>query len=357
MRSGRGCWPNRASEMAEEFDIPAPHETSRLIGHADAIAQLASSLRGGRTHHAWLLTGPRGIGKATLAYRAAAYLLAGLPETDAPLGVPEKHPVAGQVAQGASPGLFVYQRRPHPNTGRMRTEIDVDQVREIEQRVRLRAGDGWRVGIVDCVDELNKSSANALLKLIEEPPDQMVFFLVAHSPGRVLPTIRSRCTVLRLNALSETDTRAVVEPLLADVSGKDLELLVRLADGSPGRAVELAAAGGAALYRSVTKLLDAVATPDTTAIHKLGDSLAADRSGTAFLVAGDIISRWVRQQTRAQLDAGSAGGQLDRWARLWEKVTADIARAHGQYLDRKQAFIDIFHTLHTAAVGPDRVPA
>ena len=193
---------------------PHPRETARLIGHGAAEAAFLSAFRQGRLHHGWLISGPKGVGKATLAWRMARFLLA-TPEDDggmfapAPpetLDIAEDHPVARRMRAMAEPRLVLLRRGPNDKGTALSQVISVDEVRKVKSFFTLSAADGGRrVAIVDAADEMNTSAANALLKLLEEPPTGATLLLIAHQPNRLLPTIRSRCRTLRLQPLGPAD--------------------------------------------------------------------------------------------------------------------------------------------------------
>ncbi len=194
---------------------PEPRANPILLGHEPAEAMLADAIRGGRVHHAWLITGPEGIGKATLAYRFARRLLKGSSEEG--LAVDPADPVFRRVAAGAHADLHTVQRSINPQTKRLRSEIGVDDVREAAEFLRLTAAEGgWRVVVFDRADELNRNAANALLKILEEPPARAILLLVCAAPGRVPPTVRSRCRRLRLASLSETTMQVLLARYLPD---------------------------------------------------------------------------------------------------------------------------------------------
>ena len=202
---------------------PHPRETLHVYGHAAAEAEILTALTGDRMHHAWMLTGPKGIGKATLAWRMARYLLAkepadagmfgDLPEAPQSLDVSPDHPVAHRIAALSDPGCLSIRRTWDPDRKRLKTQITVEEVRKLNTFFGLSATEGGhRVVVVDAADEMNPSAANALLKVLEEPPKGAVLILVSHQPARLLPTIRSRCRVLRLTTLGPEDmARALAE--------------------------------------------------------------------------------------------------------------------------------------------------
>jgi DNA polymerase III subunit delta' len=199
---------------------PHPRETLGLYGHAAQEAEFLQAFASGRLHHAWMLTGPKGVGKATLAWRLARFLLA-TPEDDggmfaAPpptLDVSPDHPVARRMLQLAEPRHFLLRRGPNDKETALAQVISIDQVRKMKSFFTLSAADGGRrTAIIDSLDEMNPNAANALLKLLEEPPANVTLFLIAHQPARLLPTIRSRCRELRLGPLGPDDLATALPP-------------------------------------------------------------------------------------------------------------------------------------------------
>ena len=235
-----------ARSTASETSVPHPRETTALFGHGEAERTLLDAYRSGRIPHAWLIGGAQGIGKATLAYRMARFVLAhgdpAGPQVQAAetLELDPMHPVARHVAAGTHGGLLTLERTPNEK-GVMRTVISVEQTREtIAFFGSTAAVGGWRVCIVDTVDELNPNAANALLKVLEEPPRQSLFLLVSHAPARVLPTIQSRCRKLALRPLAADDViRAAAEAAQIAPDDPSLREAADAAEGSVARAFAL----------------------------------------------------------------------------------------------------------------------
>ena len=225
---------------------PHPRDTGHLIGQGAAEAAFLTAFNSGRLHHGWLITGPRGVGKATLAWRIARFLLA-TPDNDggmfAPpppqtLDIPDTHPVARRMAALSEPRLTLLRRPYDDKAARLKADITVDEVRKMKSYFTLSAADGGqRVAIIDAVDDMNTSAANALLKLLEEPPARVTLLLIAHQPARLLPTIRSRCRELRLLPLSPDDLSDALTQAGGDVAPEDRAALAELAGGSVGRGV------------------------------------------------------------------------------------------------------------------------
>lgn len=244
---------------------PHPRLTARLYGQKAAEDAFLQAYGAGRMHHGWLISGPRGTGKATLAWRIARFLLASPPHTDdglfgAPpppqtLDVGAETATAHQVAALSHPGLFLLRRAWDDKAKRLKTVIDVDEARSLKRFLQSSAADGGRrVVIVDAADELNPAAANAILKVLEEPPKNTVFLLVAHAPARLLPTIRSRCRTLVCRALAPTDLEAALTEA-GHPPGADLPALSELAAGSAGEALRLQTLGGPEIYADLCALL------------------------------------------------------------------------------------------------------
>lgn len=272
---------------------PHPRETQTLFGQSAAEASFLEAYTTGRLHHGWLITGPRGVGKATLAWRIARFLLA-TPATedaglfgDAPpappnLDIPESHPVARHMRAGAEPGLFVLRRGPNDKGDRLSAEIRVDEVRKLKSFLHLSAADGGRrVVIVDAADELNVAAANALLKLLEEPPAGATLLLIAHQPSGLLPTIRSRCRELRLTPLSTDDLALALEQ--AHVEAANPAALAALAGGSAGEAIRLVNLDGLSTYGRIVSLFATLPRLDRPAALQLADSAAQRGAGESRL--------------------------------------------------------------------------
>src|ERR1700759_2476144 len=240
----RSAEPND-SDRIEGFDHP--RETFALVGQDDALRRAARALRSGRPPSAWLITGAPGVGKATLAYRIARYLLA-YGATDAgpeDLSVPDNHPATRQVAAASHPGLLVLKRAVNPKTGKLMTVLSVDEIRRLADFFGMTSGaGGWRVAIVDTADDMNDNAANALLKMLEEPPSRAMLMLLSNTPGRLLPTIRSRCQRLVLRPLDDATMDQALRQRLPELSSDERAQLIRLSGGSIGAALTLTSGEG-----------------------------------------------------------------------------------------------------------------
>jgi DNA polymerase III subunit delta' len=332
---------------------PHPRETTVLFGHRDAEAALLNAYRSGRVPHAWLIGGPQGIGKATLAYRMARFVLAhrnplapDVQRLDS-LQVDPSDAVARRIAAGAHGGLLVLQRSPN-DKGVMRTVITVDETREtIAFFGSTAAVDGWRVCIVDTVDELNPNAANALLKILEEPPRQSLFLLVSHAPGRVLPTILSRCRRLTLRPLSTADVIRAASHVANLTEGDPLlSEAADAAEGSVARALTLLGGDAIKLHQRTAALLAALPQVDPRELHALGDALGgSDKVALATFI--DSVDRWVSARLRTD-DANANLPRLARLAEVWEKISR-AARDTAEYnLERKPLVFSVFGMLADA---------
>ena len=327
--------------MSEGAMRPRPETTARLIGHGAAERALLAALGGGRMPHAWLLTGPEGVGKATLAFRAARFMLAhgdDVPPDADTLQVPEEHPVFGRVAAGSHPDLFVLRRSVAPGTKRLRQEIVVEDARRLGHFLSLTASadDGWRVVIVDVADEMNRSTANAILKILEEPPAKVVFFLASHAPGGLLPTIRSRCRRLALRPLCDDDAARALAWLAPERPAEEREKAARLADGSPGLALKLLESKAAEWFSRCV-----AARGDAAALHAIARAAAGAGQRADF----DLFMRLLDTHlTRQAADAARQGdvARARRIAEAREAAMSLLARTRALNLDAGQTLAAIF---------------
>lgn len=286
---------------------PHPRETTRLFGQTTAEAEFLAALNTGRLPHGWLLTGPRGVGKATFAWRAARHLLATPPETGGALFAPAPartldidpdHPVARRMRALSEPSLMLLRRAWDADKKRLKTQLTVDEVRGLKGFFRMSGGDGRRVVIVDAADEMNASAANALLKELEEPPARAVMFLVSHRPSGLLPTIRSRCRTLRFVPLGQGDLAAALEAAGASPETGS-EALATLSAGSVGAAMQLMAEDGVALYADIVALLAGLPDMDRAAGLKLADAAGARGAEARFDLTLTLLDTALARVARA----------------------------------------------------------
>lgn len=336
----------------EETDAPHPRETGDFFGHRDAEQALLGAYRSGCIPHAWLISGPPGIGKATLCYRMARFVLAH-PDPAAPevqsarsLAVDPAHPVARRIAVQAQGDLAAIERVVG-DTGKLKTEISVEQVRDAVRFFATTAGEGgWRIAIVDSVDEMNRASANALLKVLEEPPPRSLLLLVNHRAGRAIPTIRSRCRILSLRPLNANAVaRAASAALGRNADDADIGAAAAAAEGSVARALALLGGETLALRKQVLDLLAALPRVDAGALHALGEALSGTEPQT-LAVFMDTVNGWLA----ARLEGGKpelAG--LARVAETWAKVNGAAREVDIYNLDRKPLVFAVFTALAETA--------
>lgn len=378
---------NAADAWVDDDGIPpAPRANSRLIGHEAAERTLRSAFEGGAMAHSWLISGAKGIGKATFCFRLARFILSrgatagkgsgGLfgddltaaDHGDDGLWSDPKAPVFRRVAAGGHTDLLSVERSLN-DKGKLRNEIVVDDVRKIGEFLRLTAGEGgWRVVVIDCADEMNRNAANAVLKILEEPPPRALLLLVSHNPGRLLPTIRSRCSRLSLPALTDATVAELLEKYDSGLTPEDAATIARLAEGSIGTALSLAEAGGLDLYRNVTDLLiDLSADPprlNVTKLHDFSDQLGRAGAENTYRTAMLQVTGWLARiitvsakrtaapslpETERQiLNRLSAAAGLERWLEVWEKTNNLMERADAVNLDRTQVVLSVFLSIERA---------
>ena len=357
--------------MTEEDGIE-PRANPDLIGQDAAEHAFLQAWQSGRLAHAWLLTGPRGIGKATLAFRIARFVLSGGAAPAAGLfGAPEPsslrmstdHSVFRRVASGGHADFKLIERGwADDKKGKRKSEITIDEVRDVGAFLSLTPAEGgWRVVVVDAADEMNRSSANAILKILEEPPKRALLLLVSHSPGRLLPTIRSRCRRLSLPPLPRDVVAGLLRQRHADLAEEEATALATLSGGSIGRALALHAQGGLALYGEMIDLLRRLPQLPLTALHDFSDRIGRQADDVALF--GELFTGWL-----ADAAAAAAGGPvravladeaelqlqlvgrigLERWSGLWERTGALFERAAAVNLDGKQTVLNAFLALEKA---------
>jgi DNA polymerase-3 subunit delta' len=317
---------------------PHPRETQGLVGHEVALGRAARAIRSGKPPQGWLISGPPGIGKATMAYRIARYLLAyGARDTGAAdLSVPANDLNAIQVKAGSHPGLLVLKRGINERTGKPMTELPVSEVRRLAGFFGLTSGaGGWRVAIVDTADDMNDSAANAILKLLEEPPSRAMLILLTNRPGQLLPTIRSRCQRLDLRPLDEKTVADALKMHLPDADAEERKSLARLSAGSIGAALALADGEGRELAAEADKLIESASAPDVIALLALGDRLWRIRDGLSRF--GDFFTEALAARIRAR--AHQSAQNLKAWTSLLSRLEENFARARGLNLEPRQTVL------------------
>ncbi len=354
-----------------------PRWTETLYGHQRAEHILYDAFHSEKLHHAWLLTGATGIGKASLAYRFARYALSDARDRlEAPeggeaksLNVREGAGGARQVRALSHPGLLVVRRPYDLKDKRFKASITIDEVRRLRDFFGHTSGQGlWRVVVVDAVDELNLNAANALLKSLEEPPPRCVFFLISSEPGRLLPTIRSRCRHLALQPLERDDLEAAARQALerSDVLGPKGEAwsqVLERAEGSVRRVLTLASDEGDTLVAPVAQLVPGAGGGMAGGkIHQLADALAPAAAGQKFEMFCELVCDELARDVRAAVFGDEAGAntgtstgtsagtrtgenavaqrRVVEGAELWEQLVREKADVVALNLDRRSFVIE-----------------
>jgi DNA polymerase-3 subunit delta' len=330
-----------------------PAHNPALIGHDEALRQVAEAFKGGRMHHAWLIAGIEGIGKATLAWHIAHHVLS---NGQNPLGnINAKPPAAKLINAGAHPDMLVVQRATN-DKGDLRDSIVVEDALKIASFLHKTAThDGWRVAIVDEAHALNRFGQNAILKILEEPPARALIVMTATSPGALLPTIRSRCRLLPLEPLDDKAMKAILARFAPDVTGDDLERLIALAGGSAGFALKIIRTETLPLYEELQQVLGALPKLDVARLHKIADQISRKADAESFDVLTTLLTELLRRAARAQ--ATGAGVSLapisalplDRALQVWDKTRSTFALAESANLDKKLAFVNAITEIRRAA--------
>ena len=346
-----------------------PRETTILCGHEDILKRVIQSFDMGKLPHALLLSGPKGIGKATFAYYLARYLLSQTAEQSLAfdLGDQVNRPsllmfdesVVSQVAARAHVDLFVVEKGLHPRTGKERQEITVDEARKLRQFFSLTAVSSlWRVAIIDSVDEMNRSGANAILKVLEEPPKQTLLILISHIHELPFNTITSRCQRHVFQPLILKDFISALASEGETLSLSELELIFHLSDGSPGIATGVIHNDGVTLFHELENLLGQAPRIDYSKVHNLSDELCARGAEEKFDLAMKYIAKWLSTAIRAKFnpkvgipivsqDMSTASRlisrkKLDEWVHLWEETNRLYKQVKKINLDRKHVFLSTF---------------
>ena len=351
--------------------FPHPRHTKSVIGHDATQQMLAETIAGGRVHHGWLLAGPEGIGKATLAYSLTRHLLAKPQERDAThrtLNVSETSVAFRQVAALSHPDLLLLRRAWDVKAKRHTASIPVDEVRRLRAFLGHTAeAAAWRVVLVDTAGDLNTAAANAILKSLEEPPPRTVFILLASEPGRLLPTIRSRCRLLVLPPLGAVDLKsAITQAITASDNARppapdEWPRLIALSQGSVRRALSVNSTGGLKIYERVQAIFSLLPKIDWTAMHALSDELAGaaaeQRFEQFYEFLLDHLSRLVRAAAAAEGTPADlaharqliAASRLPAFAAAWSEISAAKSEAMALNLDRKSLIMDTVTRLAAAA--------
>ena len=360
--------------MIETERYLSPRENPELVGQDVAEHILLDAWETGRLPNAWLIVGPQGVGKSTIAYRFARFLLSNRIVREGlfnkqlvNLTIDPKSENFKMVASGGHPDLLTLKAGDiHPDTGKTTEGIVVAQVRKAVEFMHLTpALGGWRIVIIDPADAMNTNAANSLLKSLEEPPSRAMFLLISNTPGTLLPTIRSRCRLLSVAPLDDTQISKLLIQFAPQIPDDDRSLLLKLSEGSIGKALAINDAGGLKFYREFVRILGTLPKLDVPAVHALGDKLARNNANEDFLTFIGLVERWLTgmiryaatglpimetvpgEKTIVQIMVGTA--RLEDWLTVWDKVNHLLSRAINTNLERKQVIIGIFFMLASAS--------
>ncbi|TGY87922.1 DNA polymerase III subunit delta' [Marinicauda algicola] len=336
-------------EPDREGDLPHPRETYELFGQEEAERQAAQAFESGRMHHAWMITGPKGVGKATFAWRLTRRALGAVPAGEAPLGALAEDPVCRRLEVLSHPDFLLIRRPYDDKRGKLRAEITVDESRRAPEFFSKSAsGRAWRVCIVDAADEMNTNAANALLKTLEEPPAKGLLLLVTHAPGRLPTTIRSRCRRLVLRAPAEQATA----DWLVQRHGFDADHAARcagLAGGAPGRALALGQSEAPKLKDTLDRVLSSLPRLDSREVGALAAQTSKKEGEAVRNLLMEFLERHAQERARsAALEAGE-GEAAGIWVQAADALARLARESETLYLDPKQTVHAAFSILRDAA--------
>lgn len=355
-KSAKDIEPNFESDVLEDY--PHPRFASQIFGHERAEQEILAAYKSCRMPQAWIFGGPIGIGKASLAWRLARFIMVHGDAQSAAvqqaqnLDVDSDHPIVHRIASMSHGDLSVLRRAYNDKTKRFFTEIRVEDVRKALEKFHRSAGEGgWRIAIIDCADDLNKSSANALLKVIEEPPPRSLFLIIAHQPARILPTIRSRARLLSLAPLKPEHVTAALHKLLLPHHLKEAEVAraAALAHGSVREALRLLDGSGLDIAIRLEKILSRMPQVDWAGVYDLSDLVCARDADDDFSSTITGIYDWLAQQIDRQINAPAA--HLAPLAHVWEKMAHAVRHAEALNLDKRALLLSIFNDLSTACAA------
>ena len=336
-----------APEQHDTLDgIPEPAENPLLAGHDEEANRLAAAYRSGKMHHALILSGPRGIGKATFAFHLAHHLLkypdrGAAPET---LSSPEPNSALHRmIASGAHPGILYLTRPLNEKTKAFRSAVTVEEIRRVNRFLSMTSHDGgYRIVIIDPADDMNANAANALLKNLEEPPSRMLFILISHAAGGLLPTIRSRCQTVRLHGLPPEDLARLLSGFGMAVT--DGAGLAARAGGSVREAILLTEYCGLEIAGALETIVDA-GRFDAAAATKLADAVAGRDQAIPFA----LFNSHLLDRVGAQATAAALAGDLVRaevLSALWQETSRTIVETETYNLDKRQHVIGLVRRIH-----------
>ncbi len=347
-----------APESDRFNDAPHPRERYDLFGHSAQEQELLTAFRQNKMAQAWIIGGPEGVGKATLAWRLARFLAA-YPDPSVDevqhaqsLEISPQHPVARLIQAQAFSEIFLLRREWNEKTKKLFTEIRVDDVRKIISAFHHSSGlGGWRIAIIDRADDLNRSAANALLKLIEEPPQKSLFLLISNQPGRLLPTLRSRCRKLMLHSLNEHEIAATLLSLgkpWADVPKEDVSLASQHADGSIREALRLLDSEAIQFHDQIIRLLRRLPQIDWISVHQLAEKVTGRDQEAAYETLIRAVETYLDERVRARAQDADSASNLIGYAQAWQEIHKLAQEVEVFNFDKKALTLGIFERLAKA---------
>lgn len=335
-----------------------PKSNTHLFGHSQTQEMLIREFRAGRLAHGLIFSGVKGIGKATLAYHFARMLLSGRED----MNLPETSPIFARIIANSHTDLLVVEPAYDEKKEEYATEISAEIAREIPKFLSLTPAEGaWRVVIIDSADVLNDKSANAILKILEEPPKQTILILIAHNVGRLLPTIRSRCRVVSLKPLSYDDFSQAVRLSVLELYGEELAMLAVMSAHSVGVALELHEKGALKLYNETLDLISSAQKLDNQAVLKfceqIGSGKKAHGNWQLFMhitlcileritkQAAGVESQKISDAETQKLQKIASLHNAEIWAEKWQQAGEEFQIAQKFHLDYKQVALVFFHSL------------
>lgn len=335
-----------APEQHDTLDgVPEPSENPNLVGHGNVASMIADAYRAGKLPHALLVSGPLGVGKATLAFHLAYHLLRN-PVHDKALAVLTR-PDPGsslyrQIAIGAHPSVLHLTRPANEKTKGFKTVITVEEVRRVSRFLSLTSHDGgYRVVIIDPADDMNTNAANALLKNLEEPPARTIFIMVTHSPGALLPTIRSRCQMLRLAPLGKAELMSALAGLDIQLPVDDIsrDALAVRSGGSVRMAILLTQYGGLEIADATDAIVRAPRL-DVAGAHRVADAVSGRDSAVQFTIFNrHVLDLLAKTATEAALGGDTA--RAHGYSQNWDECLVAIRETETYNLDRKQHVLNM----------------
>lgn len=349
----------------------APRLCRTLHGHIRAAEMLKQAVSDNKLHHAWLLTGPKGIGKASFAYQAAKYLLSlkpgQLPDMTQTGFADQMDPkTLHLIESGSHPDLFIMNRPYDVKKKDFKKDIPIDSARALRKFMTMTSGfGGWRVCIIDCAEDMTIQASNAILKTLEEPASKTIFFLVSHRPGKLLDTIHSRCQKMPMEILKPEQVQALLSSVRPELDAQVVQAVTHLSEGSIGLALQITDLNGLDIYRDMVDVLASLPGLDGVKLHGFANRMADRRNEGAFRLFSLFLSSWLHLLTRT----GATGGQgaplfegeadviqrflsaasLEQWSDVWEKVAFLLRQSDALNLDRKQTVIECFSAIRKAA--------